>query len=349
MALIGCGGMASHYRAVYAHHPHTSFRLVVDSNAEVAEAVAQELGVERFSPCWQEALAADIQVVDISTPNHVHAEQAVPLLQAGKHVILQKPLAPTLAECNAIVAAAEASGAMAAVYMSDLEDPAVWDLRELIRGGYLGQITGIRARYAHRGGLSVSPQGSWRSSAEKTGGGSFIQLAIHHLNLAAWLLDEPIQAVMGLSRNLMCNNIGGDDTAACVADFSSGIIGVFESAWNAEGSAFHIYGSGGSVTLFGCEGARLEGRVCKPYTGTVLQSDPDGSLLRLAIGSAGLRGPTNPFNQHAAFLDAVCAGRAPEVSVGTGRYDVAVCKALQRSSEQRRQVTVQEILEGETN
>jgi len=347
VALIGCGGMARHYRAVYAHHPRTRLRLVVDVDAQVAQSAAQELGADRFSTRWQDALTDEIGLVDISTPNHLHAEQAVAALRAGKHVILQKPMAPTITECDAIVAAAAASGKSAGVYMSDLEDPAVWDMRTLIQGGYLGRVTGIRARYAHRGGLTAPPQGSWRGSAEKTGGGSFIQLAIHQTNLATWLLGAPIVSVTGLMANLMCENIGGDDTAAAVAAFADGTIGVFESAWNAEGSAFQVYGSEGTLTLFGCEGARIEGQLSRPFHGTVLQSDSHGRVVREGIPSAALRSHENPLNQHTAFIDAVLTGAPPEVSVVTGRYDVAVCKALALSAETGRRVSVQEVLEGE--
>lgn len=346
VALIGCGGMAAHYRAVYARHPGVSLRLVVDQNLSVAESVATELGVPRFSPDWRDALADDIQLADISTPNHLHEEQALGLLGAKKHVILQKPMAPTVRACHRIVAAAQAAGTTAGVYMSDLEDPAIWDVRALVRGGYFGRITGVRARYAHRGGLTAPPRAdNWRSSAEKTGGGSFIQLALHHTNLLSWLLEEPIVSVMGLAQNLLCPHIGGDDTAACLAEFPSGVIGVFESAWNADGSCIQLYGSAGSLTIHGCEGARLEGSVCRPFQGRVLTSDAEGRLARPALPSATLRGPEGPCNQHAAFLEAVKTGSPPAVSVETGRYDVAVSKAVLRSAQERRQVTISEVLE----
>ena len=342
IALIGCGGMASHYRAVYAHYPQGTFQLVVDVNAEVAEGVARELGVARWSTDWREALKDDIDVADISTPNHLHEEQAVALLNAGKHVIVQKPLAPSVAACHHIVKAAQASGKQAAVYLSDLEDPAVWDLREMVRQGHFGRITGIRARYAHRGGLTANPS-AWRGSAEKTGGGSFIQLSIHHTNLASFLLEEPIVSVMGYAKNLMCENIGGDDTAACVAEFSGGAVGVFESAWNADGTCFQLYGSEGSVTIHGTEGARVEGRVEKPFVGHTLQTDSEGRFCREAVKP--VRGAGGAFNQHVAFLDAVCQGRPPVVSVDVGCTDVAVCKAVIRSAETGRRVAISEILE----
>jgi predicted dehydrogenase len=336
--------MASHYRAVYAKHPHTAFRLVVDVNAEVAERVAAELGVARWSTDWREALAQDIDVADISTPNHLHEEQAVALLTAGKHVIIQKPLAPSVAACQRIVEAAQKSGASAGVYLSDLEDPAVWDLRAMVLQGYFGRITGIRARYAHRGGLTASPS-AWRGSAEKTGGGSFIQLAIHHTNLASFLLSEEIVSVMGYAKNLMCENIGGDDTAACVAEFSGGALGVFESAWNAEGTCFQLYGSEGSVTIHGTEGARIEGKARPYYEGQVLRTNIHGNFGRAALGAGEVRGSGGEFDQHAAFLECVRHGKKPLVPVEVGRTDVAVCKAVIRSAETGRRVTIAEILE----
>ena len=336
--------MASHYRSVYAHHPGVVLRLVVDVNVELAQSVAQELGAARWSTDWREALAEDIDVADISTPNHLHEEQAVALLQAGKHVIVQKPLAPSVAACQRIVEAAQKSGATAGVYLSDMEDPAVWDLRTMIFKGYFGRVTGIRARYAHRGGLTASPS-AWRGSAEKTGGGSFIQLAIHHTNLASWLLQEEIVSVMGYAKNLMCENIGGDDTAACVAEFSGGAIGVFESAWNAEGTCFQLYGSEGSVTIHGTEGARIEGKIGQPFAGHTLATGGDGRFCREALGGAAVRGSGGTFDQHAAFLEAIRQGHSPEVPVTVGRTDVAVCKAVLRSAETGRRVTISEILE----
>ena len=343
-ALIGCGGMASHYRGVYAHYPHAPFQLVVDVNAEVAQSVASELGVARWSTDWCEALVDDIEVADISTPNHFHEEQAVALLNAGKHVIIQKPLAPSVAACHTIVKAARRSGKSAGVYLSDLEDPAVWDLRAMVLKGHFGRVTGIRARYAHRGGLTASPS-AWRGSAKKTGGGSFIQLAIHHTNLASWLLGEEIVSVMGYAKNLMCENIGGDDTSACVAEFAGGAIGVFESAWNAEGTCFQLYGSEGSVTIYGTEGARIEGKVGKPFVGHTLQTDSAGRFVREAVGGNTLRGSGGKFDQHVAFLECVRQGKPPHVPVEVGRTDVAVCKAVTRSAETGRRVTISEILE----
>lgn len=348
IALIGCGGMASNYRDNYARIAGTTYRLVVDVNADLARQMATDLGAERSSSDWRDALADDIQVADISTPNHLHAEQATALLSAGKHVILQKPLAPTLDECQAIVAAAKAAGRQAAVYMSDLEDPVVWDMRDIVREGYLGRVTGVRGRYAHRGGLTAKvTEANWRSSAEKTGGGSFIQLSIHHTNLLSWILDDQVTSVMAYAKNLMCPNIGGDDTAACVCEFAStGVLGLFDSAWNADGTGVEIYGSEGSLKMMGGQGAAVEARLNRPYTGRVITVEAANTTTHIPpSGSTRTHcRADNPLNQHVAFVEAVRDGKTFPVSAEIGLYDVAVVKAVYEAAETGRRVAVEEML-----
>lgn len=348
IALIGCGGMASHYGDSYTGIPGTSYRLVVDIDAERAARVARELGVPRWSNDWRDALADDIHIADISTPNHLHAEQATTLLRAGKHVLLQKPMAPTVADCTAIVEAGRAAGRSVGIYMSDLEDPVVWDLREIVQSGGLGRVTGVRGRYAHRGGLSPKMGAeTWRGSAEKTGGGSFIQLSIHHTNLLSWILRDRIVSVAGYATNLMCPQIGGDDTAACVCEFAdTGALGIFDSAWNADGTMLEIYGSEGSLRMLGGQGAAVEAVLNRPFAGRVVQVTEAGArtLIPASGGTGAHCRRDNPLNQHVAFVEAVRDSREPLVSGEVGRYDVAVVKAVYASAEEKRRVTVEEML-----
>jgi predicted dehydrogenase len=344
IALIGCGGMAKNYRDNYVSIPGTRYRLVVDVNAEVAEQVAAEFGVERWSTDWRDALADDVHIVDISTPNHLHTEPAVALLGAGKHVILQKPMAPTVAECRQIVEAAKASGTKAGVYMSDLEDPLVWDMREIVRGGYIGQVTGVRARYAHRGGLRAQPaETNWRGSAEKTGGGAFMQLSIHHTNLISWMLDDTISSVMGYAKNLMCPNIGGDDLTSCVAEFEkTGVLGVFESAWNADGTCLELYGSEGSVKMRGGQGAPTEVVLNRPFRGRII--NVENTERTMVPANHGHARSENPLNQHIAFVVAVRDGLPIPVPAEIGLFDVAVVKAVYHSAETGRRVAIEEMM-----
>ncbi len=348
IALLGSGGMARNYRENYSHLPGAKFRLVVDVNEEAARQSAEATGAEKWSTDWRDALAPDIAIVDISTPNHLHEEQAVAFLSAGKHVILQKPLAPTLAECQQIVRAAEQSGVQAGVYMSDLEDPVVWDMRDLVLGGYLGRISTVRARYAHRGGLTAKPATeNWRASTAKTGGGAFMQLSIHHTNLVSWILGgDAIAAVMALSANRFSPNIGGDDQTMALCEFQSGVQGVFESAWNSSGSSVEICGTEGTVRMWGGQGGQVEVQTNKPFTGRVLTVSEAGVLTR--IGQSGTMAAQcksdNPLNQHVAFVRAVQNGQWFPMTAQVGLSDVAVVKAVYRSAQTGRRVSVADVL-----
>jgi predicted dehydrogenase len=325
IALIGCGGIAASYRATYANLPGAPLRLVIDRDEELARSVARELGAARFATDWREALAPDVQIIDLSTPNHLHEEPGVALLESGRHVIFQKPLAPSVEACQRIVEAAERGRALGAVYMSDLEDPLFWEWRDALDKGKLGRVTGLRARYAHRGGLSLKASATWRNSKEQTGGGAFIQLSLHHINLACWLLRDTVESVMAYSENLACPGIEGDDTTVCLARFArTGVLGVFESAWSADGSFFSIYGTESSVHCHGTEGSIASGLIVRE------QSRPAGEL----------RGVDGPNNQHRAFVQACLAGKSPEVSVADGLRDVAVVQSAYLSAREGRRITL---------
>jgi len=169
VALVGCGGVVSKYRGAYNGIDGARVVAAVDANLAEAEKAAAELGAERFSSDLAAALASDVDAVVISTPNHLHAQQACAAFHAGKHVLLQKPMARTSEECAAILKARNDSGMRLGVYMNLLEHPLFRDLRELIRGGHVGEVALFSARLAHRGGLSwPGVEGNWRASRKAT-------------------------------------------------------------------------------------------------------------------------------------------------------------------------------------
>ena len=101
VALVGCGGVARRYRQAYRALDGVSVSVTIDVNAKEASEAALETGAARHSQQFDEALAPDVDAVVITTPNHLHCEQAERALAAGKHVLLQKPMARTVAECDA--------------------------------------------------------------------------------------------------------------------------------------------------------------------------------------------------------------------------------------------------------
>ncbi len=105
VSMVGCGGMAAHYLAVYRDLDWVRVVSCVDTNLESAQRAAQEFGCEGATD-FHRALAPEVDAVVISTPNSEHRAQAVSAIEAGKHVLLQKPVAASLADAEAIAAAA---------------------------------------------------------------------------------------------------------------------------------------------------------------------------------------------------------------------------------------------------
>src|SRR5712691_3347381 len=102
VALIGCGGVARRYRKTYARLDGAKVVVAVDIDEAEAQRAAAETGGARISTRLADGLGEDVDAVVITTPNHLHREQAIAALSAGKHVLLQKPMARTSAECDDI-------------------------------------------------------------------------------------------------------------------------------------------------------------------------------------------------------------------------------------------------------
>ena len=123
VALVGCGGLARRYRQAYRAIEGVTASATIDVNEEEARAAAAETGAARASQDFAEALRPDVNAVVITTPNHLHCEQATQALDAGKHVLLQKPMARTVIECDEILDAQRRSDATLGLYMNLLDHP----------------------------------------------------------------------------------------------------------------------------------------------------------------------------------------------------------------------------------
>lgn len=336
IALVGCGGMARNYRKNYTLIPDAELALVVDADEETAKQAAQELGA-KWSTDFKEALMPEIDIVDISTPNYLHAEQAIAALNAGKHILLQKPIAPTVKEGKAIIDAARSNGKKAGIYMSMFDNPLYHDIKKLIEKGSLGQISSVYCRGAHSGGLSSDP-GGWRKSREKTGGGAFIQLAVHYINMAQWLLNDKIARVAGFSKNIMCPNIGGDDVTNAACEFESGIQGSLEASYCSAPNILAIYGTKGFLTVF--DDFKLDIRLSGSYDGDVIKYHNPGELMDFRYSFHD--SPTQ-YDQHIAFVKAIQTGGPIPVEAEIGLYDLKAVKAIYKSAELKSFVEVGEV------
>lgn len=342
IGVLGCGGEAMLYLQDYFLTDIAEVTIVQDIDAAKAEKCARRFNIPRWVADLQEVLASDLDVIDVSTPNHLHASQTIAALEAGKHVLVQKPMAPTIDECEAMIAAARSANRTLGVYMSALNDPLHHDIKRMVHNGFFGRISSVRTRSAHRGGLFMRPKGQhWRGSMEKTGGGSFIQLAVHGIDLIQWLLESELVRVAAFSKNLMCQDrLEGDDVTSAVGEFANGAEATMESSYCADGGALEIYGSEGYLLRYGDE---ITIRSTQQFSGELLACP--GQYLELKVSGASLGGRLQKaaaqYNQHRLFVEAIADGHEAPVPGEIGLRDLKIVKAVYTSAKEKRTVEIQ--------
>jgi predicted dehydrogenase len=351
IAFVGCGGIGDHYLDVYRDLDFVEVVTCIDVNADRAARAASILG-NGVSPSrdFANALGGNIDAVVINTPNYLHREQAIAALEADKHVLLQKPVAAKLSDAEAIAAAAQRArqrGVISGLYLSYFDQPLMHDLREMVHSGWFGKVAHLYARLMHRGGLAISQQvlkgePNWRASLEQTGGGCFIQLAVHYVHLFKWMMDARVSRVVAMAKNQYCPGIEGEDIACAILEFSSGALATIDVAWNTAGEQLSIHGTRGTCEYIGNRTLMLDsqegdfsGHVVN-YTGRSNQASPSApgaaatqqvtTVLAPHLGDA-----RNPFNQHRMFLEAVRGGREPFVPIESGVDDLRVADAVYES------------------
>lgn len=206
IGLIGAGWMGKAHTVAYRNVPLVfgpepavpTLEVIADVNPDWARAGAESLGFARWTADWRSVVDDPrVDVVDITTPNDVHAEIALAALAAGKPVYCEKPLANTAAETRAMAEAAEAAGITTLVGFNYLKNPAHPFARQLIRSGELGEITLFRGTFDQDVMSDPGFPFTWRHDRRLAGSGALGDMASHTLAFARYLVGD-IVAVCGM-------------------------------------------------------------------------------------------------------------------------------------------------------
>lgn len=195
IGIIGTGGISEFHLNPYAKHPNANIYAVCDLNGGRAAAAAEKYGASKVFTDYRELLADEIvDAVSICTWNNSHAEISIAALQAGKHVLVEKPLCRTVEEALAVQAAVRASGKILQVGFVRRYDPNARMLHEFAEAGEFGEIYYAKASYIRR----LGNPGGWFSDSERSGGGPLIDLGVHVIDLCWYLMGRPkVKSVSG--------------------------------------------------------------------------------------------------------------------------------------------------------
>jgi predicted dehydrogenase len=282
VGLIGAGFMGKAHSMAYMAMPmffwpapgiavrHT----IADVNAEVAAEAAKRFGFAHSSADWRAVVNdPEIDIIDISTPNHLHAEIAIAAAAAGKHIISEKPLARTGAEAKTMWDAVKNTNLVHMVAFNYRRTPAVALAKKYIDEGAIGEILNFRGTYLQDWSADPDSPLSWRFQKSIAGSGTLGDIGAHVIDLArylvgdiaavnsmlkTWVKDRPIQQggvdKLGTGAKDATAPRGAvdvDDELLSLLEFRNGAIGSLEATRNAHGRnnfiTFEIHGTKGSI------------------------------------------------------------------------------------------------------
>jgi UDP-N-acetyl-2-amino-2-deoxyglucuronate dehydrogenase len=227
-AVIGCGTISVvHFESIQAH-PGSQLVAVCDTDPDTAASASARYGVPAFASHTELLAELRPDVVHIATPHDQHVQPAIDCLAAGVNVIMEKPIAHTMAEAERLVAAAEQPGApKIGVCFQNRYNVTSQTVAELLTSGELGRVIGASATVCWHRPPAYYEARPWRAQMARSGGGVLINQAIHSIDLLHWLLGEVTQ-VSGYAGRLAPNSVTGvEDTAQIVLDHASGARSVF--------------------------------------------------------------------------------------------------------------------------
>jgi UDP-N-acetyl-2-amino-2-deoxyglucuronate dehydrogenase len=258
--IIGCGRIAYKHAEAIKKNEKANLLYVCDIIEERAVDYKNKYGAERYFTDYHEMLEMpDLDVVNICTPSGMHAEMGIAAAKAGKHVIVEKPMALSLKEADALLNACDENRVKLAVCFQNRFNPPVQKLRRALEEGRFGKLTHASAVVRWFRPQDYYDQAPWRGTWAMDGG-CLMNQSIHNIDLLQWMMG-PVESVFGYTANNF-RKIEAEDVGVAVLKFKNGALGVIEASTtiypeNLE-ETLAIFGEKGTVMLGGIAVNKIE-------------------------------------------------------------------------------------------
>lgn len=262
IGIIGCGKIAQvRHIPEYAAHPHCELKGFYDLNKARAEELAAKYGGVAYDTAEELLTDPEIDAVSVCAANYAHAELTVKALKAGKHVLCEKPMATTLADCEEMVKVAKEEGKLLMIGQNQRLTKAHMLAKQMVEDGELGKVLTFRTSFGHGGPetWSITPgNNTWFFDKTKAAMGAMADLGIHKTDLIQYLLGQKVVRTTAKLTTLDKrggdgNLIGVDDNAICIYEMSGGTIGTMTASWTyyaAEDNSTILYGTKGELRIY---------------------------------------------------------------------------------------------------
>jgi UDP-N-acetyl-2-amino-2-deoxyglucuronate dehydrogenase len=347
VALVGAGVIGTHHGLVLSQlADRLELAAVVDVAIDRAEKLAAERGGTPFVSLPEALGSVDVDIVVVCTPTGRHGEVAIEALDAGKHVIVEKPAETTVPGVDEIIKAQQKAGTLVTVISQHRFDPATETTLAAIQRGELGRLTSGIASIDWWRGQSYYDSGDWRGTWELDGGGALMNQGVHTVDLLLAAMGRAVE-VFAYTGVLAHQRIEVEDVAVGVVRFESGALGVLHAttaAYPGLSARLQVHGNRGSAVIDNDE--------LVFFHGTPEGADPEersyGSTSVRTGADAASTAASNPTGlsdshrlQYLNFLAALDGTEPLRVDLETNRQAVALINGVYESARTGRPVSLQ--------
>jgi predicted dehydrogenase len=336
VAIVGCGMIARFHARALAEIPDAKLVALVSRSEPNARKMAESLGLacDTYGDLAPVLARRDVHVVIVTTPSGAHLEPAAAAAQAGKHVVVEKPLEITVERCDRIIEACDRSGVQLCTIFPSRFGDANGALKAAVDAGKFGRLTLGETTCKWWRPQSYYDEGGWKGTQALDGGGALMNQAIHNVDLLLWMMG-PATHVSGFTATLAHQRIEVEDTAAACLRFANGALGVIQATTSVHPGlpkTIAVHGDKGTAVIEQDDVLRWE---FQPET-----AEDKAVKERFAVKVGASGGSSNPAaishvghaRQLADFLDAIRNHRRPLVDGREGRKAVELICAIYQSA-----------------
>lgn len=340
--VVGTGMIAGFHAKALAAIPNARLVGAFDAVGERAQKFAAEQGCTAYTELDAMLANKDIHVVTICTPSGAHRDPAVAAAQAGKHLLVEKPLEITLARCDDIINACQKAGTLLGGILPSRFTPANLALKAAIDSGRFGRLTLGDTYVKWWRTQQYYDQGGWRGTWKLDGGGAYMNQAIHNVDLLQWFMGD-VTEVCGLTATLAHERIEVEDVGTAIVKFKNGALGTLEASTSVYPGLLkktEIHGTEGSVIVEQDDILLWDFKNAKPE-----DEEIRSSFARKSANTGGAADPSAiSFVPHQRqfedFIAAIESKRKPIIDGAAARKSVEIILAIYESSWTGRRVSL---------
>ncbi len=336
VGVVGCGFISNYHIQGLQSIEGVEVEAVCDLNIDMAKKQAERYEISKYMSDAEKLFKLkDVDAILILTPNFTHKDLAIAAARSGKHVMVQKPFAPNISDCQEMIRVAEEEGVQLVPSFMHRFFPECRKAKEIIEEGLIGRLMTVRIR----NGVQGATWAKWFFDPEKNGGGAIIDVGVHGIDLLRYLIGEILEVGAFTETHERYRRMDDgttlelkyEDSATVIYRLDNNVLGLHDISWSQKAGAkrfeLDIYGDKGTIVIRKDENllkvASAEFNSVKNWVIPELTSEPMG------------------YNQHKDFIDGIKGISRPSLTARDGLVTIKVVKALYKSAEENIFVSIE--------